>query len=295
MVLGIFCIQVYKEKKFLKRKIILLRQGNGLFSLRDRLKDRPLLIQSSQLMLCLLRSCYRKLLCSIYLLFFMPCILTRQHSMIKRLPRPASFLLLLLFLFLLLGCSSDEREDIVIQEVVGREGRFNAPTWRVRRPSYWIAIERTGPEHDTTLPVQEWAIGEGDELIRVQIHSFPAVTLKARIPPMAQITRWQRQFSPLPPPDIELTRQAFSGYAGYLMDGRGTMKGSKVRSLAFAMSLPERSYAALSALKGKKSSEITEMQSDITIKVIGSEEAVDQKEKEIRSFARSFELIDPIP
>lgn len=172
---------------------------------------------------------------------------------------------------------------------------MDAPIWRVRRPSDWIAIERTGPEDDTTLPVQEWTIGEGDDLIRVQIHSFPATTLEARIPPMAQIARWQRQFSPSPPPDIELTRQAFSGYAGYLMDGRGTMKGSSVRTLAFAMSLPERSYAALSLLKGKKSDEIAEMQSDITIKVVGREEAVDQREKEIRSFARSFELIDPIP
>lgn len=213
--------------------------------------------------------------------------------MIKRLPRPVSLLLLLLSL--LPGCSTEEKEDILVQEVVGREGRMDAPIWRVRRPSDWTVVERTGPEHDTTLPVQEWTIGEGDDLIRVQIHSFPAVTLESRIPPMAQIARWQRQFSTAPPPDIELTRQAFSGYAGYLMDGRGKVKGSRVRVLGFAMSLPERSYAALSALKGKKSSEVAEMQSDITIKVVGREEAVDQREKEIRSFARSFELIDPIP
>ncbi|CRX39241.1 hypothetical protein [Estrella lausannensis] len=223
----------------------------------------------------------------------MPCILTQPLRRIHHLPWQALFLPILLAFFS--GCSSEEQDDAVVQEIVGRSGDLDAPIWRVRRPSNWEEVKRTGPEHDTTLPVQEWTIGEGDDLIRVQIHSFPAETLEARIPPMAQITRWQKQFQSSPPPDLELTRQAFSGYSGYLLDGRGTIKGSSVRVLGFAMSLPERSYAALSALKGKKSSEIAEMRGDITIKVVGKEEAIDKRENEIRSFARSFELIDPIP
>lgn len=202
---------------------------------------------------------------------------------------------LLLFFIILQGCSSDEREEVAVEEIIGREGRSDAPVWRVRRPVEWRSLKRDGPQPDTTLAIQEWIIGEGEDAITVQIHSFPADSPERRIPPMAQITRWQKQFSHAPRPEIELVRQAFSGYAGYLMDGRGVLKGEHVRVLGFAMSLPERSFAALSTLKGKTASEAAEMRSDITIKVVGREEAVDKREREIRTFARSFELIEPIP
>ena len=195
---------------------------------------------------------------------------------------------------LFIGCSGSEESEAFVEETIN--GRIvEEPIWRVRRPSHWQKVSRHGSVADTTLPVQEWIIGQGEDPVTVQLHSFPSSSPEGRIPPMAQITRWQKQFSPHPVPEIELTNQAFSGYVGYLLDGRGEMKGKEVRVLAWAMSLPERSYHVLSKDAGKQRDLVIEKQSDLTIKAVGREEDVDRHEPEIRSFSRSLELIEPIP
>lgn len=188
--------------------------------------------------------------------------------------------LLLGLLVCLTSCDAPHEESSTIDIISGRVEKI--PFWRIMRPSSWHVLPSPDNLLDTRLPIQEYEI----EDIAFYIHSFPSQSEEARIPPFAQIQRWKMQFDADPPPEFYLERQAFSGYSGILLDGRGKIKGQNTRMLAWALALSPRSYHALKN---------PEARSDITLKAIGNTFSMDAHEDDIRKSARTFELIEAIP
>lgn len=199
-------------------------------------------------------------------------------------------LAVLLFL-LLTACdefvSQDHHGELISGRDNGTPPYARENLWRIKRPLPWNRKkEPSGSIQDSRIAVAEFQIGEGEQAISVFIHSFPSNSEEERIPPMAQVNRWKEQLDKSTPLEFHLSRQAFSGYAGLLLDARGKKNGKDVRMLAWALSLSPKNYYVLGG---------GERASDIIIKVLGDEESVDLHEEEIRSFARSFELIEAIP
>lgn len=167
-----------------------------------------------------------------------------------------------------MGCSEERPKQTLLKEI---HGRNEAHLYQIQVPLGW---ESKGPEElyrvDTKLALSEFML----DSIRIAIHNFPD-----RIPPGAQIERWKKQFTTLE--ESTIIPQSFSGYAGYLFEGIGELKGEKVMMLAWTMQ-PGKT------LKG-------ESNSDITIKATGPENVMNDLKESIITFARSFELQQEIP
>ena len=220
----------------------------------------------------------------------------------------------------LLLCSCYENPtppSIPMQEIKGRDYdglRFNV--YRVRVPIYWIRRESFPEESltDTKKSICEFLIPHSNESIRISIHNFPSESIDQRIPPAAQVARWQRQFEILYPEESGIVPQAFSGYSGLKFKGVGRLKPevkdheAKVQEgksatltqdttvIGWSLQIGKDHYRALShPLKPSENNLYREMRADVTIKVQGPKELMQEHEEEIITFARSFELIEEIP
>ena len=202
------------------------------------------------------------------------------------------------------SCSSNDGESpsIPMQNIMGRdyEGK-RFPVYRARVQAHWIRKDALPEESltDTTKPLCEFLIRQGSEVIRISVHNFPSETIEQRIPPGAQIARWQRQFETLDPSESGTVPQAFSGYSGFKFKGVGTLKSvNDVESmvLGWALQLSDEHYRTLSYPPQERNRlRYREMRADITIKAVGQKEAMEVNEEEINRFARSIELIEEIP
>jgi len=191
-------------------------------------------------------------------------------------------LLLLCLTLLVIGCSSQpSRPNTRWVEIAGRSNP--QPIYRVKVPLHWQRIEPTGDRQDTTVAIAEFSV---DNKIRITIHNFPVSSPEERIPPNAQIARWKRQFEKLNPTSVQVSPQAFSGYSGLVFEGNGEIKGQPATMLGWSMQLaPEFYRQPLNA----------NIKADYTIKVQGDPARIETEKKALFAFARSFELIHPIP
>jgi hypothetical protein len=208
---------------------------------------------------------------------------------------------------LLIGCKptipTPEAQDTIWEEIKGRntDNPKREAIYRVKVPQEWIRQDPLPEESllDTTKPLAEFIIKDEEGLIRIAIHNFPIDNPQQRIPPMAQVTRWQQQFSELDPTLSSTAAVAFNGYAGLLFTGVGHLKGQnedKIKVIAFAMQLPMEHFNALLHPKDKSlKSTARQMRSDVTIKASGSNSVMEKHQEEIISFAKSLELIEEIP
>lgn len=225
-----------------------------------------------------------------------------------------NFILRTITLALIL-CSCSEKPKlptIPMQEIKGRDydgHRFNV--YRVRAPTDWIRKDTFADESltDTKKSICEFFIPHGSESIRISIHNFPSDSIDQRIPPGAQISRWQRQFEIMYPEESGTTPQAFSGYSGLKFKGIGKLtqaakQQAKIREdnnedyavIAWSMQIGKDHYRALSHPPTPSDNSLyREMRADVTIKASGPKELMQQHEEEIIAFARSFELIEEIP
>lgn len=178
------------------------------------------------------------------------------------------------------------------------EGQGRQPVYRVRVPDSWIRHDPLPGDGvvDTTKALCEFILMEGPETIRIAIHNFPSKQLEERIPPEAQVARWQRQFESLEATESQVVPQAFSGYSGLFLTGVGTMQGRPTMVLAWALQLAQEHYRTLthSIIPEIKKNE-DQMRSDVTIKAVGPKGLMEKHKREIIAFARSFELIMEIP
>lgn len=205
-----------------------------------------------------------------------------------------------LALSLLFNSCTDAPQDLIpMQEIKGRDysGKRFA-VYRARIPVDWIRKD-TLPEEslaDTTKSLCEFIIPGEEGVIRIAVHNFASETLDQRIPPGAQVARWQRQFEVLIPSESSTTPQAFSGYSGLKFKGVGTLNKIATVVLGWSLQLSNEHYRMLSHPQKTADNDIyREMRADVTIKAVGPKNLMDQHEEEIIGFARSFELIEEIP
>lgn len=160
--------------------------------------------------------------------------------------------------------------------------------YRARIPHSWQKIEEelSLSVFDTRLPIAVFTIPDDDGELYLHVHSFPFRGKK--IPPQAQVERWQRQWREASPARVGIRSYAHAGFVGLCFEAENKRKGEKV--LAWAMQLAARHDHSLSFWKGTE-----ELRGDYTIKVEGKSSAIARHEKEIHLFARSFELIVDLP
>jgi hypothetical protein len=181
-----------------------------------------------------------------------------------------------LFFFLavlLAGCGKTEPLSSPYQEIAGRDQR---PLYRIKAPAAWQRKSVEGRLDDTTIPLCEYQI----EGIRITIHNFPNM----KIPPQAQIARWQKQFTSISSLGSVITPQAFSGFTGLKFEGSGLIDGKKTAMLGWSLQLAPEFAPFVSGQMG----------ADVTIKVVGPEEKVAAHREDIERFARSFEFIEEL-
>lgn len=214
-------------------------------------------------------------------------------------------MLLVVVFSLIAACEQPQDNDAISEQLIaGRhlsEGAVRLPIYRVAAPTVWRLQAPPGDEaiEDTMQAIAEFFIADDAGEIRITLHNFPAASLESRIPPHTQIARWQRQFLYLDDAATTITPQAFSGFVGLLFDGRGTLASAPqaptttqpIRMLAWAMQLATEHWHTLDALQQP----IDERRSDITIKAVGPEQALARQERRLLAFARSIELLDPLP
>ena len=192
-------------------------------------------------------------------------------------------------LLFLAGCTapSEPIRDAPWQTIAGRDDA-REPIYRARIPEQW---HRQDPDPTISLTDSRLAICEltvldaihGD--IKITIHNFPYDKFEDRIPPAAQVARWQRQLTEIDPTSIQTTPVGHGGFAGFLFEATGTFEGQQGTSvMGWAMQLAAEHFWNL---EGQR-------RADYTIKVVGPARSVAKHRDEILRFARSFELIDEI-
>ena len=207
----------------------------------------------------------------------------------------ASLLFILMTFF---GCTSETPSTSFRWQSIHGRNADKEFVYRVKTPFEWTRRDPLPTESlaDTTKPLCEFFICEGLHKIRITIHNFPSNHLKERIPPSAQIARWQHQFQTLNPEECSVIPQAFSGFSGLLFQGTGMMNGALTTVLGWSMQLAPEHYQTLyypETSDEKKRYE--QMRADFTIKVVGPEELMKKHSRTLMAFARSFELIEDIP
>lgn len=170
-------------------------------------------------------------------------------------------------------------------------GRDEVDLYRVKTPEICTAVQNNDlPLQDTRTPIKEFLIKDARGDIKITIHNFPSEKLEDRIPPIAQVKRWEKQFDTIDPRYQRITPQSFSGFTGLLYEGKGSIKGEEKALMAWAMQLGSEHYRTLS-----RNPFSIQKRSDFTIKAIGPSAAIDAHREQIFLFARSFELLDEIP
>jgi hypothetical protein len=209
-----------------------------------------------------------------------------------------------LFLFLspvalFLGCSNTDHPNsqqvVEWQTLEGRDdGRTSARPliYRAKIPKDWIAAsKREDSLVDTTLPIKEFYIRDGEQQIRITIHNFPADALDQRIPPLSQIMRWKRQFDEFDFSSLIISPEAHGGFAGFAFECTGLLKQQPTTILGWSMQLDPEHFQALR----EGSNSHRQMRGDYTIKAVGPPALISQHRQDIMTFAHSFELIQEIP
>ncbi|CCB86179.1 MULTISPECIES: hypothetical protein [Parachlamydia] len=213
-----------------------------------------------------------------------------------------SRLIFILLCFFLWGCNtpppSDPRQT---QEIGGREDgnpptRF--PVYQAKVPLSWIRKDalHTQSLQDSTLPICEFFIREEQNEVRVTVHNFPNASLESRVPPLAQISRWKKQFEQLNPLHQHTQPQSWGGFVGLYFEGSGQIKGEQVKMLGWCMQLARDHFLNVQQkLLISPDPYFKQALADYTIKALGPKEFVEQHQTEIEAFANSFELIKELP
>ncbi len=194
-----------------------------------------------------------------------------------------------ILILVLMGCQATPQAD-PWQTIDGRDegnaGIVRYPVYRARVPQHWQRIDPpvSASNADSTLPICTFELPD----LRIVIHNFPVNSIEQRIPPGAQVARWQQQTGK---PAAVIEPVAHGGFAGFLFEAEG---GGVV---GWAMQLAPEHFHALANLSATPAERtfFRQMQADYTIKVTGSPDAIAAARPEIDQFARSFELIQAIP
>lgn len=174
-------------------------------------------------------------------------------------------------------------------EVIAYGQRVRRPVYRAQVPLGWQRIDPSNYESitDTTKPIVTFAIEEG---VMLMVHTFPSNSLDERIPPAAQVQRWQGQ---LKDGAADVAQAAHGGFAGLFLEGQS----EKLAVRAWSLQLDMQHYQTLHFLAETVEEEehYKQMAADYTIKVFGPQVILEKHRIAIDLFADSFELIQEIP
>jgi len=210
----------------------------------------------------------------------------------------------LVIYLLLIGCTFlDNEQQQAWQEMTGRdeggESLSRESIYRARIPNDWVRLHLPAEESivDTIKANCEFEIQEDGEKIRIVVHNFPVANLEDRIPPMAQISRWKRQFDFMDQSSLQIYPYAHGGFAGFSFEGVGTQDGKEVCVLGWGLQLDSEHYQVLNTISKNPQEEslYRQMRADYTIKATGTPKMLKKHKNAIQSFARSFELIKEVP
>lgn len=209
------------------------------------------------------------------------------------------------FLFILVsfcGCSSQDSSSQLNNVAIAARDEgipdIKPIVYRIKVPKIWIQQNPSSNESiaDTTKAITEFFIHEGPAKIRIAIHNFPSNKLEQRIPPIAQISRWKKQFQSLNEASISIKPQAFGGYSGLLFEATGQMQGAQTSILGWVLQLTPEHYRNLSLpVHQSIAQRHRQMRGDVTIKAVGPADLMAKYRENIMAFARSFQLIDDMP
>lgn len=206
------------------------------------------------------------------------------------------FFIILTLIFILPGCSKEEAPSNLGKVVIEISGRDERPTpiYRAKVPIDWIQIHPKDKRfiQDTTEAIFEFRIEEGNACIRITIHNFPSEKIEDRVPPVAQTSRWQRQFDPIDPSKTHIYPVSWGGFSGIAIEAEGNNDCKRQALLGWSMQLYKDHYTCLEAFENKAAEQ---MRADYTIKAIGNAPLMEKHKEDIIAFAKSFELINEIP
>ncbi|MCE5315856.1 MAG: hypothetical protein LLG04_00655 [Parachlamydia sp.] len=197
-----------------------------------------------------------------------------------------------LLLLLSVSCRREGPPPIFsVVEIAGRE--TSEPIYRAKMPEGWEKQQPAYPNTDTTKALAEFFLRGPEGTIRLTFHNFPS---EQDIPPMAQITRWKKQFEHLDPGSVSIDPKAFSGFIGFFFEGSGQLSGETKIVLGWAMQLAPQHFQFLQTPVSRvEASRFRQMRASFTIKTVGPKELMAKHQKAIIAFAESFELIDELP
>ncbi len=180
-----------------------------------------------------------------------------------------------LLLLLLSSCETASTHTPPLEFISGRN-EDQQPIYTTIAPSHWQKMPPESNLNDTMKPICEYCI---DNTIRIVVHNFPSNNLSERIPPQAQIHRWQRQSG-----SGMVTQECHDGFVG--------LRFETDTVLAWAMQLDPELYLNLT---GPVSTDLDlQRRADYTIKVTGSQELLEAHREDIDNFAQQFRLLNPI-
>lgn len=194
----------------------------------------------------------------------------------------------LLVLVLCSACgSSPETTQAPWLSIHGRDLAVNDPIYRARVPDGW---QRQAPvseaqREDTMQPICRFIVPDNEGPVEITVHNFPTDSIDERIPPAAQVARWQRQVGARASAADLVQPIAHAGFVGLSYAADGVM--------AWSLQLAKEHYQALSMAPDSRLKQ--QMRADYTIKATGPEASLARHQREITAFARSFELIEEIP
>lgn len=206
--------------------------------------------------------------------------------------------LFLTAIFYLLSCTpSTPPSSFNWQLIAARneEPSLDRPfVYRVQVPSHWKCEQSftDASVTDTKKPICEFYIQEGEEIVRITIHSFPIYSSDQRIPPLAQVMRWRQQFEELNEWTTSLASESYAGFSGMRFEGEGLIRHQPTRVMGWSMSLASAYDKQLSL--GKSPLDCYK-RADYTIKASGPPALMHKHRAALLAFAHSFELIDELP
>jgi len=193
-------------------------------------------------------------------------------------------------ILLLVGCKkeADKSPSYTYYPIQGREETLPSgkvvrhPLYRVKVPVSWTAQPTEGSLQDTTKPNICFLI---TPQLSLAVHSFPNASLETRIPAAHQVARWQSQDKTT----ASIAPVHHDGFVGFSF--------ATARTLAWSLQLDPELYQRLSLLgrTHEENSYLHQMRSDVTIKVSGPPEEIAAHHDEIKLFADSLQLFQPIP
>ncbi|CAF23815.1 hypothetical protein [Candidatus Protochlamydia amoebophila] len=175
------------------------------------------------------------------------------------------------------------------------KGQERILLYRALIPQSWIRQDPSLKDSliDTTLSICEFYAKEGNDQARITIHTFPINERQLRIPPLAQIERWKKQFEDLDLLSVNVTTQSHGGFIGLCLEAEGTYQGQLQKMLAWSMHLSPEYDRQLNNRKDQLKYRL--MRADYTIKIVGPASLINKQRKAFFQFANSFELIEELP